>query len=198
MSHFSRNALIHGSLNEANGIATLCAKVLPAFFPTLTFHEEGCVMLEHVNGEPFMIVSPDGCAKDNATGTNRMAIEIKCPVSRTQYMNASDLYHDLVPTRHICQILSEMKALDCSQLLFVRYMPPPGSTTVFLAKFDAQLWEVLFQHSLELWGREEQKRPMAEHPDTEKINLMLDQYSCEKIEVLAEVPSLTATGIVED
>ncbi len=197
-SSFTRRALRHGSINEANGLATLCCKILPAFFPNLTLHEEGCVMLER-NGEAFMIVSPDGCARDDETGKMRLAVEVKCPMTRIHYMSPqssesedSDVaYHDLVPVRHVCQILSEMAALDCSHLLFVCYHPG-DATTVFLARFDPELWEVLFAHAGELWGGKQTQPPTQQHPDTEMINAMLERYCYEKIEVLAEVPSLTS------
>ena len=45
--------------NEVNAIATLTGKILPFYYPSLTYVEDGCHRV-YINQEPLMIVSPDG------------------------------------------------------------------------------------------------------------------------------------------
>ena len=73
-------AFDHGTADEVNAIATICTKILPAFFPNLLFSEIGSVTLNHLktnhvhNNEgkcsaenesrSFALVSPDGVLVD--------------------------------------------------------------------------------------------------------------------------------------
>ena len=44
--------------NEINATATLACKIMPAYFPDLSYVEEGCYLLNE-QGSDFMVVSPD-------------------------------------------------------------------------------------------------------------------------------------------
>lgn len=72
----------HGQRNEINAVATLVGKVLPCFYPSYTFSEEGCV--KYTLDESYIIVSPDGSRLNSATRQTEIAVEIKCPFPEMQ------------------------------------------------------------------------------------------------------------------
>lgn len=49
----------HGTMSEVHVIATLIAKILPFYYPDLTYEDEGAHVIRR-NEAPFILVSPDG------------------------------------------------------------------------------------------------------------------------------------------
>ena len=73
--------MTYGVENEINAVATFVSKVLPVFFPNVTYVEEGCCLQLYGNA-PFLLVSPDGSGREiNSNGDSRVVfgLEIKCP-----------------------------------------------------------------------------------------------------------------------
>lgn len=177
------DAMKHGSENEINAVATLVSKILPSLYPEETYVEEGCEILK-AGDKTFMVVSPDGSTLvDNETVK---AIEIKCPLPGKQF--TTDVHYK-VPVYYLCQLLSEMAALKCEQLLFLSYTPE--STTVHLAIFDAGLWESLYTTCLELYDTT-CLRPKKKHRDIESLRKKLLEYQQNNIDFIAEFPSAKA------
>ena len=111
-------AMKHGTDNELNAVGTLVSQVIPVYVDVALFYEEGCYSLPTDRDPHLIIVSPDGsCRKD---GIPVSAIEIKCPVPGKKY--TPDV-HYTIPDYYVCQILSEMTALETDHLLYVCWTP---------------------------------------------------------------------------
>ena len=74
----------HGTKSEINAVATLVGKILPFFFPSLQYIEEGSHIIR--SGEnPFMLISPDGSLGKAELSYSEiperyLGCEFKCPV----------------------------------------------------------------------------------------------------------------------
>lgn len=91
----------HGTMSEVHAIATLIAKILPFYYPDLTYVEEGAHVIRR-NGAPFILVSPDGSlGKINLDGTGiplpLIGCEFKCP-SPSEYKTP---VHYEIPVRYV-------------------------------------------------------------------------------------------------
>jgi hypothetical protein len=123
-----------GVLHELDAIATLSGKVLPFLFPTLQYFEEGCVKVSSTNKDDFMVVSPDGSLRSSSEKEPQLMYENKCKAPSSYNPTA---YYS-IPHYYVTQLLSEMHAYQCKELLFTCWSLQ--SMTVFLVHFDQQLW----------------------------------------------------------
>ena len=103
MSNELQELFDYGSTNEINGIATLVGKVIPVFYPHLTYREDGCeVMLIAAESENYAISSGDGSGIDT-NGQVEVAFEIKCPkpgkTHTTDVFYKLTNYHTIIPFR---------------------------------------------------------------------------------------------------
>lgn len=144
--------LQHGTDNEINGVSTLLHNVLPAFYPKQSFVEEGCYVIER-NGDPFIVVSPDGNLRTHPKEPASMALEIKCPYPDKTFTTQQ---HYKIPKRYVSQLLAEMTVLSCDQLLYICYTEE--STTIFIVKYDRELWQMMVNELGETYN-ENPKRP---------------------------------------
>ena len=181
------DAFKYGTDNEINAVATTVGKILPSLFPDEDFVEEGCEIMKLAE-KTFMVVSPDGSLRNDQHTVK--AIEIKCPLPGKVY--TTDV-HYVVPIYYICQILAEMSALKCENLLFISYTPQ--STTVHKADFDRDLWNDLFHLATELLN-ESSRYPKKKHPAIEPLRKKLQLYQRDRISLLAEFPSAKAIPCV--
>ena len=138
-------AMEHGSCNEINGVGTLVGKVLPVYMLTEVFFEEGFYSIKHAIESEFIIVSPDGSCRRNSVPVT--AIKIKCPLPGKKVV--PDVHYRM-PDYYVCQVLSEMTALNCTSLFYVCWTPQ--STTVFKVQYDFELWQVIHQELTEIYG----------------------------------------------
>ena len=122
-------AMKHGTDNELNAVGTLVSQVIPVYEDVALFYEEGCYSLPTDRDPHLIIVSADGSCRKN--GIPVSAIEIKCPVPGKKYTPDVDY---TIPDYYVCQILSEMTALETDHLLYVCWTPK--STTVLRANYD--------------------------------------------------------------
>ena len=181
-----KEAMKHGTDNELNAVATLVSKILPALWPNVSFHEEGCTSFNE-NGKIFMVVSPDGsCWED---GETRFAIEIKCPVPGKKY--TTDVHYD-IPDYYLCQVLSEMKALTCDKLLYVCYTPPPGSTTCLMVEFDHDAWREIYSVTKDIYLADPLTRPKGKGAHVSSTKQMLSNFKSTHVTFVGEFNSLTA------
>ena len=140
-----------GTIHEIDAVASLAGTVLPFMFPTLSYYEEGCLNIRNENDDNFMIVSPDGSLRTSEEIAPVMMYENKCksPNSYSKYA------YYAVPSYYALQILSEMKAYNCDKLLFTCWSMT--SMTVFLARFDSELWNVCWSELVKVYGSEHPK-----------------------------------------
>ena len=130
-SQETKEAVDHEVKHEMDAVA----KIVPTYWPACQFYEEGFYVKEE-NRDIFRMVSPDGSIRDSHSKM-KLAVEIRWPTPGKTFTTC---VHYTILQYHICQILSEKSALDCTELLYICYTPPPGSTTCFHATFDEKLW----------------------------------------------------------
>lgn len=88
-SDFVKQAMRHGTENKENAVATIVGKVMPVFFPTLTFYEESCVVIKESENS-IMVVSSDGSLRQGTfLRPTEIAVEIKC------LLNKVHSHHDI-------------------------------------------------------------------------------------------------------
>ena len=175
----------HGEENEINAVGVIVGKIIPVFAPESKFYEEGCYIVPDLDNKPILVVSPDGSLRINDTVI--MAIEIKCPLPGKVFV--PDVHYK-IPTYYICQILSEMAALQVKSLLYVCWTPE--SCTVFRAQFDETLWLTLLKELTTLYGTDNDKasRPKKKNTNIEQLKEMVKKYSEENVVLLAEFSSV--------
>jgi hypothetical protein len=124
ISEVIQEKMKYGTETESNAIATLVGVVLPFLFPDLTYVEVGSFTIDSPStNKPLIFVSPDGCLCKNTADFPKpaiMACEFKCPPENT----FKEPVYYTVPHYYVCQLLSEMAALNVHQLLFLWYVPP--------------------------------------------------------------------------
>ena len=177
----------HGQENEDNAVATLAGKVIPFLFPDQCFYEEGCRLIPgREGGKPLLEVSADGTFRTHPS-TVSAVIEIKCPVE----VEYRDPVHYTVPKYYMAQMLSEMKAVGVNKGLYLSYSK--ASMTVLEVTFDDQLWEALFQETLDIYGKEDIAVPNEVREIVPRLKKMLDAFAEHNVSLLIEVPSMTVT-----
>ena len=91
----------YGSNNEIHALATLLGKILPVYYPHLTFIEDGCEILHF--GDTYVVISRDGSGV-NENNQCKVAFEFKCP--KTGKERVTDVHYDL-PVYHTTTQLNE-------------------------------------------------------------------------------------------
>ena len=115
----------YGSEHEIDGIATVPARVIPAMFPSVEYFEEGCKAVSDGTNDHFMIVSPDGSLREPTTNRIIMMYENKCKIENDYRTPV----HYEIPKYYIPQLLCEMSADACHELLFTCWSK--NSTTAY-------------------------------------------------------------------
>ena len=142
----------HGSLNEINGVATIVGKIMPIYYPSLHFFEEGCY--EKADNGYKMIISPDVSIRELDTDRVVLGVEIKCPAPKPSVFKPSVYYN--VPKYYIPQVISEMSVLGSDRLIYVCYTEK--STTIHLVKFSERLWDKICHEVETVYGEENPKK----------------------------------------
>jgi hypothetical protein len=181
----------YGNENEINAIATLVGVVIPYLFPHLAYVEVGSYEIPSpTTGKPLLFVSPDGCLMEKANSNAQlvlkeplMACEFKCPTPSP----FKEPVHYSIPPYYVCQLLSEMAALNVQKLVYLCY--GQKSSTVFLVDFDSALWYEILEECDNLYSRQDMTRPTKTTEFAEKTKLKLKDFVCRKVTFLAEFPS---------
>ena len=150
----------HGSENEQHAIATLIGTILPVYYPSACYVEEGCYLVQsHTSEKTILEVSPDGSIRDvvysietgepTLMGDPLAAIEIKCPYPG----NGEARPHYSLPEYYVAQCLAEMHVLHTNNLLFLSYTA--RRTTAFLVTFDDDLWKSLWNEICLLYDKDD-------------------------------------------
>jgi hypothetical protein len=109
----------------------------------MSYREEGFVVLQYKGIDTLMVVSPDGSLTERHSNTTLMAVEFKCPFSKTQTQ---------FPPRYLLQCLSEMEALHVESLIYI--FRRPDVSTVFRVKRNFELFEPAMDLAWEIYGVE--------------------------------------------
>ena len=175
----------HGEENEINAVGAIVGKIIPVFAPESKFYEEGCYVVRSLDHKPILVVSPDRSLRQDENVVE--GIEIKCPIPGKIFV--PDVHYN-IPQYYICQILSEMAALQVISLLYVCWTPE--SCTVFRAKFDETLWSTIVNELNIVYGAEKDtaSRPKKKRSTVQQLKQMLRKYTEEKVVLLAEFPSV--------
>ena len=191
--------LDHGTKNERNAVATLVNIVMPHYYPTLSFFEEGCRIIEKSNSG-MILVSPDGslCSNTDAVSwkmkgaTSKdahslplsfMAIEIKCPFPGrykcpVQYS---------LPYYYVTQVLSEMASMDVKFLLFCSWSTE--SMAVHLVEHDPVLWDDLLTEAHNIYGQSSIPLPTKMSSTAKDLLVRIKAFAETNSSLLCEVPA---------
>ena len=191
-------ALEHGIKNEINALATLSSKVLPVYYPDLTYFEEGCYLFKE-EGDTIIEVSPDGSVRPitdidcededemiRSSARTKFAVEVKCP--HPSYKYAVPVYYSL-PEKYVCQIMSEMKLLECQEALLVSWSPE--STTVFCLKFSDTFFEAMSKEIKTVFLNGTPKQPKRKSEGAKMLKSMSKEIS-EATMFIGEFKSVTS------
>ena len=176
-------AMRYGKEHEIDAVATLCGTILPFYYPHLRYVEEGCMTIGHNGDSNFMVVSPDGSLRTSWGSTPEVMFETKCK-SPTGYVKNS--YHT-IPSYYVPQILSEMAAYSCDELLFTCWSEE--STTVFHVQFDEEIWSTIWKELVCMYGTETASRPKRFSPTLGPLREEINRYLERNTELIAEFPS---------
>ena len=177
--------LDHGVKNEINCVATLVSKVLPVYFPELSYKEEGCNI--EVIGNAFFVCSPDGSCAIGGDGDPVLSCEFKCPMPGN--MHATPVHYK-IPIYYAIQLLAEMNTLKTDKLLYMSYSEQ--SSTVFQVTNDTQLWLEILEELQRIYGTEIPKRPTKKSPAVEVLRDKIKTYLDNNCEFLGEFRSAKA------
>ncbi|CAG2194451.1 unnamed protein product [Mytilus edulis] len=184
-------AMKHGTENEIHALATLHSKVMPAFFPNLTYYEEGIHMIT-ANNKNIIGVSPDGSIRrsENLSGVIEdivYAVECKCPYS--SYKFNTPVYYK-IPTRYICQTMLEMRSMGCQECIFLCWTEE--STTVFKLRLNQRLIALIINESVDVFYSENDKPPSKLSSRAKEIKELCKDISNSST-FIGEFPSVLGT-----
>jgi hypothetical protein len=171
----------YGTENENNALATLLGKIIPVYFPSLVYREDGCELLDL--GDSYAVVSGDGSGI-NADGGTDVAFEFKCP--KPGKKRTTDVHYEL-PVYYSTQVLSQMAAKHCNTCAYVSYTPE--SSTFISLTFDDEIWNEVWKLATCLLGNSSAKKPTRRGEEIKVIQQNLKDYS-RKSQFVAEFPSL--------
>ncbi len=191
--------LDHGTINEKNATATLVNLVMPHYYPSLSFLEEGCRIIWKSN-ESMVLVSPDGSLCSNtdavlwkmnaATSLNAqslplllLAVEIKCPFP-SKYK--CPVQYSL-PYYYVTQVLSEMASMDVKFLLFCSWSTE--SMAVHLVEHDPNLWEYLLTEAYNIYGCSSIPLPTKMSSAAKGLLKGIHDFASANTSLLCEVPA---------
>lgn len=171
----------YGTTQEINAVGSLVGKILPLYFPNLSYKEDGCIILPF--GDTQAVISGDGTGV-TADDTKMVAFEFKCPIPDKKH--TTDVQYEL-PVYYTAQVLSQMAAKQLSQVAFISFTPE--SITFIRGQFDSDLWSKIWKLTETNYGQDDQRRPTKRDADTQQLLTELKTYA-RKCEFIAEFPSL--------
>ena len=113
-------------------------------------------------------------------------LEVKCPYPAYKY--AVPVYYTL-PERYVCQIMSEMKVLECQEALLVSWSPE--STTAFRLKFSDAFFETMSGEIKDVFLNGTPKQPKRKSEGAKVLKSMSKEIS-EAAEFIGEFKSVTS------
>ncbi|CAC5401718.1 unnamed protein product [Mytilus coruscus] len=161
--------LDHGTREEINAVGTLVGKMLPVYFPQLSFREDGCEIINI--GNSMAVISGDGTGISEEEDSV-VAFEFKCPVPGKTY--TTDIQYK-IPTHYTTQILGQMAVKKCKSLVFISYTHE--SASYIHADINSNLWEQTKTFAEELYGTDNPPRPTRRNPNSKTLLADLKTYS---------------------
>ena len=171
----------YGTREELNALGTLLGKIVPVYFPQLTYIQDGCEIMDL--GDSRAIGGGAGITREKI---NTVAFEFKCPIPGKKYK--TDLHYSL-PVRYTTQILSQMAVKKCESLAFVNFTPE--SVSYIHAEMNPGLWLHIWRYTEDLYGSINKSRPTKRNQNAKPLLEQLEQYS-KNCSFIAEFPSLKA------
>ncbi|XP_071172850.1 uncharacterized protein [Mytilus edulis] len=184
-------AMKHGTENEIHALATLHSKVMPAFFPNLTYYEEGIHMIT-ANNKNIIGVSPDGSIRrsENLSGViEDIVYAVECKCSYSSYKFNTPVYYK-IPTRYICQTMLEMRSMGCQECIFLCWTEE--STTVFKLRLNQRLIALIINESVDVFYSENDKPPSKLSSRAKEIKELCKDISNSST-FIGEFPSVLGT-----
>ena len=176
----------YGTKHEIDAVATVTAKVLPFLYPDYKYIEEGCIQVPYKDQASFLVVSPDGSFRKCIDGSAMMMYENKCKAPNSF---SSSAYYK-IPDYYVVQLLCEMHAYNCPQLLFTCWSEQ--SMTVFCVEFDDALWETCWNELVRLYGNEKNARQTRFSAVAKELKNSIKVFAETKVTLLAEFPACRA------
>ncbi|XP_053404619.1 uncharacterized protein LOC128558653 [Mercenaria mercenaria] len=185
-SQQQRENMKYGTDHEIDGIATVVGRVLPALYHDQEYFEEGCIEVPYGDKKSFLVVSPDGSLREDANSEPTMMYENKC---KTPNEYTTDVYYK-IPLYYIPQLLCEMHAYKCSDLLFTCWSEQ--STTVFRVIFEDAVWGTIWESLCNLYGSKEPKRPTRFQENIKSLRKKVADFADTNVVFVGEFPSCHA------
>lgn len=171
----------YGEKHELNALTTLLGKIIPVFYPHLSYIEDGCKILQF--GDSYAVISGDGHGEDSS-GACPVAFEFKCPLpGKTR---TTDLHYTL-PHYYTTQVLAEMNSHKCSNYAYVCFTP--DATTLITGSNDDALWKEVWDLTVATYGDPSPKRPSKRTPGTAELVAKLKEFASES-SFMCEFPSI--------
>ncbi|KAK3085331.1 hypothetical protein FSP39_001627 [Pinctada imbricata] len=176
--------MAYGTDHEIDAIATLTAKIMPFLHPGLNYVEEGCARVSSARNPSFLVTSPDGTLRYDAFEEPVFMYENKCraPNAFTAYS------YYTIPHYYVPQLLCEMHAYQCKQLLFTCWSTQ--STTAFSVRFDDDLWEECWTELIRVY--EEKERPTRFSEKAKSLKERVKEFNKNNVDFIGEFLSCNA------
>ena len=100
----------YGSANKSHALATTLGKIIPIFYPGVTFSEYGCVVLQAGSGN-YMKVREDGSGVTEID-TDELRFEFKGPIYITEKKHTANV-HFTIHVHFSTQISCQMPVKHC-------------------------------------------------------------------------------------
>ena len=178
--------MAYGTEHEIDAVATLTGKILPFLYPNVRYFEEGCDAISSENNPSFMVVSPDGSLRMKADEAPCLMYENKCKAP-TSYTPTA--YYS-IPQYYVTQLLCEMHAYECKELLFTCWTPQ--STTVFRVQDDAELWNSCWEELTRVYDCEKKTRPTRFSTTARALKNSVKGFVETNVSFVGEFPSCSA------
>lgn len=167
---------------------------MPLYYPKLTMFEEGCrpIMYE---GQPIIVVSPDGSIRSSTDSVPIMMYETKCRPPKDMLL---PIYY-AIPRYYVTQLLCEMKAYECTKLLFTCWS---RDTTVGIEViFSKETWDHAWDELLITYDQKKLKRPGKVRASLASLRTEVKEFpevSCQFLGEFSSIKYLTDHDIREN
>ena len=122
-------------------------------------------------------ISPDGSCRDDKGHV--LACEFKCPLPGKKY--TPDVRY-VIPKYYIPQLLSEMVALQATELLYLSYTEE--TPTVFKVTFDQISWDIMTNELHRAYGKEMFQRQRGHLTMSNYYESALSGFKITKLNIL--------------
>lgn len=119
-----------------------------------------------------MVVSPDGSIRSYPHGNAHFAVEVKCPYTEKRY--TTQIHYNL-PNFYVLQVMLEMQALNCQELIFLSYTD--ASSCVFKVQFSEELWAHIVEELRFLYGGQTLQKQTRLRPEAKILKEKIKEFT---------------------